>query len=188
MADLDITAADVNIVRWGVSEPMYAGASLTPAAACYHDASAGTAKLAEADNDARRRVHGLCDRTAGANEHVTLLVEGDIYLGDALDDLDFGAEVFLSATAGKLADASPALTEMQQIAITGTPGGGNFTLSYGGATTANIAYNANAAAVQAALETLPGLAGNVLVTGSNPTFTVTFVNDLAAVEVAMITA
>lgn len=44
--------------------------------------------------------------------------------------------------------------EVQTLTITGTPTGGTFKLAFKGQTTANIAYNANAAAVQAALRAL----------------------------------
>jgi hypothetical protein len=50
---------------------------------------------------------------------------------------------------------------------------GTFTLSYAGSTTSAIAYNANAATVQTALETLPSLGvGNVTVSGASGQWTV----------------
>lgn len=56
--------------------------------------------------------------------------------------------------------------EVQQVAITGGPTGGTFTITYAGQTTAAIPYNANAAAVQAALEALSNIApGDVVVSG-----------------------
>jgi len=56
--------------------------------------------------------------------------------------------------------------ERQQVAITGSPTGGDFTLTFDGQTTTGIAYNANAAAVQAALEALSNIdVGDVVVTG-----------------------
>jgi hypothetical protein len=56
--------------------------------------------------------------------------------------------------------------ERQTVTITGTPTGGTFTLSYDGQTTAGIAYNANAAAVQSALEALSNIGvGDVTVSG-----------------------
>lgn len=52
------------------------------------------------------------------------------------------------------------------LTITGTPTGGTFTVTHEGNTSAAIAYNANAAAVQTALEALPSIGvGNVTVTG-----------------------
>lgn len=44
-----------------------------------------------------------------------------------------------------------AVNEVQTLTITGTPTGGDFTLTFDGVTTAAIAYNADAATVQAAL-------------------------------------
>ena len=58
------------------------------------------------------------------------------------------------------------LDEIQQVAITGSPTGGTFTLTYSGQTTTGIAYNASAATVQAALEALSNIAvGDVACTG-----------------------
>ncbi|MFK0288239.1 hypothetical protein ACIQVL_48380 [Streptomyces sp. NPDC090499] len=56
--------------------------------------------------------------------------------------------------------------EVQSVAITGTPTGGTFTLTFSGQTTAGIAYNAAASAVQSALEALSNVApGDVTCTG-----------------------
>lgn len=83
----------------------------------------------------------------------------------------------------------------QTVAITGTPTGGTFTLTFtdpsdGSAqTTETIAYNAAAAAVTSALEGLAGIgSGDVTVTGNNPTFTVTFGGALANTTIAALTA
>lgn len=55
----------------------------------------------------------------------------------------------------------------QEITIDGAPTGGTFTLSFGGQTTAGIAYNAAASAVQSALVALSSIgANNVTVTGN----------------------
>jgi hypothetical protein len=57
-------------------------------------------------------------------------------------------------------------SEGQTVTITGTPTGGTFTLTLAGQTTAAIAYNATAAAVQTALEALSNVnVGDVTVTG-----------------------
>lgn len=52
------------------------------------------------------------------------------------------------------------------VTITGTPTGGDFTLSLNGATTAPIAYNATGANVAAALNALSGVTGVSGITGS----------------------
>lgn len=55
---------------------------------------------------------------------------------------------------------------VQQVSITGSPTGGTFTLTYSAQTTAAIAYNATAAAVQTALQALSSIgSGNVSCTG-----------------------
>lgn len=85
-----------------------------------------------------------------------------------------------------------ATNEVQTVTITGTPTGGSFTLTFSGQTTAAIAWNAAAGAVQTALEALVNIgAGNVAVTGgpgpATP-WTVTFVGVLAATDIAQMTA
>src|SRR5262245_46081762 len=70
--------------------------------------------------------------------------------------------------------------EVQTVTITGSPTGGTFTLTFGGQTTAPIAYNATAVQVQAALEALSTIGfPNVRVTGGpgpGTAFSVTFQN------------
>lgn len=84
--------------------------------------------------------------------------------------------------------ASGAVNEVQTITITGSPTGGDYTLTFDGETTAAIAYNANAAAVDSALEALSNIgAGNVTVSGTSPK-TVTFTGTLAGASQPLITA
>jgi hypothetical protein len=80
--------------------------------------------------------------------------------------------------------------EKQSVTVTGAPTGGTFTLTFSGQTTAAIAYNATAAAVQSALAALSNIgAGNVAVTGANGgPYTVSFIGALANTDVAQMTA
>lgn len=80
--------------------------------------------------------------------------------------------------------------EVQLVTITGSPTGGTFTLTYGGQTTAAIAYNAAAATVQTDLEALSTIgAGNVSVSGSaGGPYTVEFIGDLAGQPLSEMTA
>jgi hypothetical protein len=82
--------------------------------------------------------------------------------------------------------------EVQTITVTGTPTGGNFKLTFQGAQTANIAYNAIASAVQSALEALSTIgSGNVLCSGGplpGTPVTVTFQGTLAAQSLPQMTA
>lgn len=57
--------------------------------------------------------------------------------------------------------------DVQTITISGTPTGGTYKLTFNGTSTANLAYNADAAAVQTALRTLTGDTG-LTVTGTGP--------------------
>ena len=81
--------------------------------------------------------------------------------------------------------------EVQHIAITGSPTGGTFTITWGGQTTAPIAYNATAAAVESALEALSNIdLGDVKVSGGplpGTAVDVTFMGRYAATNVASMT-
>lgn len=84
------------------------------------------------------------------------------------------------------------LNEIQRIAITGSPTGGDFTLTYSGQTTGAIAWNANAATVQSALEALSNIAlGDVAATGgvlpATPVL-IEFTGTLATTDVAAMTS
>lgn len=77
--------------------------------------------------------------------------------------------------------------EVQTVGV-GAASGGTFTLTYRGYTTSAIAYNAANSAVQTALQALfPIGAGNVTVSGTAPTFTVTFTGALGGQNVAQLT-
>lgn len=73
-------------------------------------------------------------------------------------------------TADQLADLRGDLgitNATQTILLTGNPSGGTFTLTYQGATTSAIAYNAAASAVQAALQALSTIgSGGATVSGN----------------------
>lgn len=80
--------------------------------------------------------------------------------------------------------------EVQTLTITGTPTGGTFKLAFRSVTTAAIAYNATAAAVQSALEALSSVgSGNVLCAGGplpGSPVTITFQNLLGGQNQPMI--
>lgn len=84
------------------------------------------------------------------------------------------------------------VNEVQQVAITGTPTGGTFTLTFDGLTTGAIAYNASAAAVKTALAALANLDAADLVTsgGALPgtPVVVSFQGAVAGVNLPQMTA
>lgn len=108
---------------------------------------------------------------------------GQLTHGDLVADVDT-RNVYEYKAAGT--------NEVQTVTITGAPTGGTFTLTFGAATTAAIAYNAAASAVQSALEALSTVgAGNVTASGGplpGTAVSVTFVGALARQDVAQMTA
>ena len=83
-----------------------------------------------------------------------------------------------------------ATNEVQVVTVNGTPTGGTFTLTFRGATTSGLAYNAAASTVQTALQGLSTIgSGNAAVSGSaGAPYTVTFASVLAATSVDQITS
>lgn len=85
-----------------------------------------------------------------------------------------------------------AVNESQKITITGTPTGGDFTLTFNGQTTAGIAHNASAGTVQTELETLSNIeSGDVTATGGalpGSAVDIEFTGNLAAQNVPEMTA
>lgn len=96
------------------------------------------------------------------------------------------------ATLGMFGPYAGGTNEVQTVTITGSPTGGTVTLALDGETTAAIAYNANAAAVQAALEALSNVdAGDVTVTGGpgpGTPWVVTFGGQYAGTNMPQMTA
>lgn len=96
------------------------------------------------------------------------------------------------------AQATPVLmpqVSVQQLTFSGIPASGQFSLSYGGLTSALISWNTSLSAIQAIIRTLPGL-GSATVTGSlaSQSLVVTFTgvngvaNSLVVVTDTLLTA
>jgi hypothetical protein len=92
-----------------------------------------------------------------------------------------------SATSATSANGASA-SEVQEVDL-GSPSGGTFTLTLGPDTTGALSFDASAADVQAALESLPGIgAGNVTISGSDGgPYTVSFTGALAGIDESQIT-
>ena len=99
------------------------------------------------------------------------------------------SEITTNPTAAQMGSGT---NEQQTITITGTPTGGSFTLTFEGQTTAGIAFDANAAAVDSALEALSNIGvGEVAVTGGpgpGTPWVVTFSVTLGAQNLDQMTA
>lgn len=132
----------------------------------------------------RRRSFAVIQNTDGANpivvgDNKVLMSGGGITLAAGVAMPLLGSMELWAIAGGT--------NEIQSLAITGTPAGGTYTLTYGG-DTVTLAYNADAPTIQTALRSLPAIgAGNVTVSGTNP-FPITFVGQLAAKNVAQIVA
>lgn len=103
--------------------------------------------------------------------------------------IDLGAK---AGSSNPVVGEYPGTNEVQRITITGTPTGGTFTLTFGGYTTAAIAYNASAANVVTALEALPNIdSGDVSGSGGalpGSAVDITFGGRYAGINVPAMTA
>lgn len=107
MADLTVTAAQVALIDPQHAETYdyqpAAGVTFTPGDAACVDAATGLIDKAEADDPGKTDVAGIVVSIRGKG--VTLLKRGRVY-GFDLSNLNYGASVYLSNTAGKLADGA----------------------------------------------------------------------------------
>ncbi|MDX2538882.1 phage tail tube protein [Streptomyces scabiei] len=132
-------------------------------------------------------------RTGREDEQWTRTAEiarGVTYQAYVDDDLGTDCLTWIDGPGWR--DLEPPSNEVQQVAITGDPTGGTYTLTYSGQTTAGIAYNASAATVQSALEALSNIGVGDVVCAGGPhpgtPVTVTFEGALAGTDVAQMTA
>jgi hypothetical protein len=107
MADLTITASRVAPVRLTRDPRSFpAAVTITAGQAVYLD-STNALRLADADADATENAMGIALRSVVAGETTSIAAPDDLIdLGDALGGLAYGAPVYLSGTAGGLADAA----------------------------------------------------------------------------------
>ncbi|MCY2966524.1 MAG: hypothetical protein NT069_23315 [Planctomycetota bacterium] len=100
-----------------------------------------------------------------------------------------GVPFIVSVAIGGVDASNRTTDEVQTITIGNSPTGGTFTLTFSGATTGAIAYNASAATVQTALEALANIGvSEALVTGpAGGPWVVTFAGALAGVDQPLIT-
>lgn len=147
----------------------------------------------------------------GTNAYIVILRKGDIPANNSMDvfpirvgsrspqyTVENQAAQFMascSITSRPLQGApvpAAGTDEVQTVTITGTPTGGTYTLTFSGQTTAGIAYNAAAAAVQSALEALSNISSGDVVCAGGPhpgtPVTVTFGGSYDGADVPQMTA
>jgi len=131
------------------------------------------------------------DQFSGTFTSGALTLEGYKHDGTDLTD-NLTLDVDGSTTLGDIADwLNTGTNEEQTVAITGSPTGGHYHMSYGGQTTGDISYDATAADVQSALESLSTIGtGNVTCTGGpspDSDIVVEFTGDLGGSNVDLMT-
>lgn len=105
MANLTVTAASVRPVEMLEKVTLPAGEAIS-AGMVAKEGSGGTVLMTN-DGETPTKF-GIALGSVAANFPVTVVYKGLIYLGDALDSLDPGAIVYMSATDGLLGDAAAA--------------------------------------------------------------------------------
>jgi hypothetical protein len=107
MADLSITASRVALVQSPRPPRSFpAGGTITAGDAVYQD-TAGKVQRADADADATEVAIGIALRSVVSGETTSIAgPDALVDLGDALGGLAYSAPVYLSGTAGGLADAA----------------------------------------------------------------------------------
>lgn len=107
MANLSITAADVAIVEVIEQATLPASVAITAGQYVYPTTTGklvtGSAVAGGGDVGGSP---GIAVQSGVANEAVTILKKGIVYLGSALSGLAYDAPVYLSDTEGTLADAA----------------------------------------------------------------------------------
>lgn len=109
MADLTITAASVALVKAIEEFVLPTNEQVDAGEAVYLVAASGKLGLADGNGAAPlNEPEGIAYRSGRfSGDAVSCLKRGWLDLGSALDALDYGAPIYLSNTAGALADADP---------------------------------------------------------------------------------
>lgn len=107
MADLTSTAEQVRLVQVDNSEfySVIASVAITAGQVVYFNTSTGKADLADASVAGTATARGVALRTVGAGQAVTIVKRGKV-AGFDLSAQSYDDEIFLSDTAGALADAA----------------------------------------------------------------------------------
>lgn len=103
MADLVITKADqVQVVQQFTGPAVEA---ITEGKRCRFDASTGKIALGNGTTADEVKAGGIAVNAAAAGQAVTIINQGIVDVGDALDALDYGADIYVSDTDGTFSTA-----------------------------------------------------------------------------------
>lgn len=111
MADVALTAAQIAVVHPEEAEvySYIAAEAITRGQAVYELAAGGVGVADATTADGKLAFVGIALRAAAANEAVPVLARGMVY-GFTVSSINCGTVLYLSETAGALADAAPAGT------------------------------------------------------------------------------
>ncbi len=109
MADITVTAAQVAAIKPEEAKivPMKANVDLTAGQLVAIVIASGDVNLADADAAQTAQVRGIALETVKAGQIVDVLVEG-LVAGYAVSAIAYDHQLWLSSTAGAMADAAPA--------------------------------------------------------------------------------
>ncbi|MBD3251289.1 hypothetical protein GF380_02335 [Candidatus Uhrbacteria bacterium] len=141
--------------------------------------SNGKVTPANATSVSEAKFRGIAANEANyAGEAITVLTDGTVDAGDVFSSVAIDTVIYLSTNDGRWSDSDVGRNEIQTITVSTDATGGTYQVIYDGATSSALAYDANAATIEAALEAMSTIdVGNVRVTGTGP-YTVEFMNDL----------
>jgi len=106
MATLTVTAARVALVEQIEKFSGPAAEAITAGQYVRYNTTSGKIELGNGTDTTENRSGGIALNSAGIGETVTVLRKGIVDLGDALGDLTYDDDVFLSDTDGVLADTA----------------------------------------------------------------------------------
>lgn len=106
MTDITCTPAQVGIVLTEIADiyTLIAAAAITKGQPVYIDSN-GKANVADANGSGTRQFRGIALETVSAGQPVSVLHRGPVY-GYDLSGVAFDAAIYVSDTAGSLADAA----------------------------------------------------------------------------------
>lgn len=107
--------------------------AITKGQRCRFDATTGKVALGNGTNAAEGKRGGIALGSAAIGEAVTILNQGLVDVGDALDGLNYGAEVYVSDTDGAFADGAGTVSIIagQVVPGWGSTGGDKLLWLYG---------------------------------------------------------
>lgn len=110
MADLALTAAQIALVHptKALVHDLIAAAAITKGQALYINTDVKV-DLADANDAGKQQFRGIALNKAAAGQPVSVLMRGAVY-GFTISGLNGDVSIYLSDTAGKLADAAGTMT------------------------------------------------------------------------------